>query len=225
MSPTRLALLELACTLALPLLVLQFGTSTFGPVGVVVAAAVPVGAFVLGQMVWTRTVSALGVISLFGVGLSGGVAMLRLDTSWFAWKEALLPVLVGCATAATALGPWPLVGVVLERVLDPAALDRAAAEPDRRAAYTSAIRRSTVEFGVASAAPAVLAFALARILVVSEAGTEAWAEEIGRYSVWSVPAVSMPAVVLAVVAFRRAMALVEQALGVEFETLLPDLME
>jgi hypothetical protein len=223
MSPTRLAVLELFFTVGMPALILQFGASTLGPVGVVVAAAVPAGLFFFGQMVVTRTVSVLAVFALVAVALSGVVAFLRLDATWFAWKEGLLPVVLGLAVAASTLGPWPALKPLLDKVLDPAALAQATSPPEAARRFAQVVRHSTLELAIATAAPGLLAFAMARILVVSEAGTPEFADELGQYAVWSVPGVWMPGVVVTVMWFRRMMAQVEVALGVEFEALLPEL--
>lgn len=226
MTPsTRLAAIELGCTIALPLLVLQFGGSwlELGPVGVAVAAALPPAGFLLAQFARERSVGALGVVSLIGVLLTGGVAVLQLDGAWFAVKEGLLPVLLGGLTAASAFSPWPVIGVVFDRLLAPDALASIRAAPESAARFQAAVRRSTIELGVASALPGVLAFGVARSVVTSAGGTEAYVQELGRYTMWSFPLVTVPALAVTVIALRRAMAHVEQALGVGFDTLLPEI--
>lgn len=225
MTPARQALLELLCTVGLPLLILQFGTPWFGlgPVAVSVWAAVPAAGWVGAQIVRERTVSALGALALVGVALSGAVAVLQVDGGWFAWKEALLPVAIGVVTAATAATPWAVVGVLFDRILDPGAVARLREVPERGAAYAGAVRRATLELAASFAAPGLIAFGLARALVVSPGGTDAYVTELGRYTMWSFPMVTVPGVLLSVAVLRRAMGHVEAAAGVPFEELLPEL--
>jgi hypothetical protein len=225
MSASRLAVIELVCTVVLPLLILQFGTSWFGPVGVAVAAGAPAAAFVVAQMARDRAVSALGVLALTGVALSGLVALLRLDGAWFAWKEGLLPVVLGLATAASARTSWPVIGVLFDKLLDPAALARIRGDAAVAPRYAAAVRRATVELAVAAGAPGLLAFGLARLLVTAPGGTPEYAEELSRYTAYSIGIVTVPGVVLAVMALRRAFTHVETAVGVEFESLLPELTD
>lgn len=222
MSPTRLALLELACTVALPVLILQVGLNWFGPVTTVFVAGAPAAAFLVFQMARERTVSALGVIGLVGVGLSGGIGLLRLDAGWFAVKEALVPLVFGAALAISAFGPWSPIHLVLDRLLAPEPWARVKEDPARRARLDAAMRRSTLEAAVVTALPGILAFFLARWTVVSPTGTEAWAAEMRDYSGLSLPAVTGPAVVLLWYWARRMFDRIEDAIGVGLETLLPD---
>lgn len=223
MSPARLAVVELLCTVVLPLLILQLGSAWVGPLGVVLWAAAPAVVFLTAQMVRDRTVSALGVLSLVGVGLTSAVGFLELGPRWFALKEALLPAAIALVMAATARGPWPLVGVVLERVFDRAALAAARAAPEAGARYDVAVRRATLELAVATALPGLGAWVLATVMVTAPSGTEAWVAEVAKYNLWSLPAVTVPAGLLTLFVFRRVFDSVERALGVELETLLVDL--
>ncbi len=223
MSSSRTAWIELLCTVVVPTLVLVLGTDVFGPVGVLlVGLAAPAGWSV--YLVWREgRASPMAMLSMLGVGASGAIGLLQLETRWFAWKEASLGLLVGSAVVASAFSRWPVVGVLLDGLLVQerlnAGLDRAAAH----AAYASAVRSATVQLGVVSLLAAVAQGYLAHRMVTSAAGTEDFAAELGWYTGWSFPMVTIPSVVVAVVILRRVLARVEALVGEPWDDLLPPL--
>lgn len=212
--------IEIACTVVVPTALLVFGGGWFSPkVGLVVALAFPLG-FAVASLAREGRPSGLAVLSLVSVVVSGGVGLLELDTRWFAYKEAVIPVLFGLVFAATAATPRPAVGLVLERVLDPERTVRALDRTGQADRYAALARRATVELAAVTAASGLASCGLARWMVVAPAGTEAFSQELGRYTGASFVVVTVPVMAASVWVLMRAMRQLEDALGEPIDGLL-----
>jgi hypothetical protein len=220
MDRTRWTWIELACTIALPTIVLVFGGPALGPLGtLVVALAFPFG-FALASIVREGRPSALSLLSLVSVLLTGGVGLLELDPGWFAVKEAAIPVLLGAVIAASAQTRACAVGVVLDRVLDSERTAAALARTGAGATYAAVTRRATWALGGLTALSGGASFALARWMVVAPSGTEAFNAQLGGYTLWSFLGVSLPVMALSVWVLHRALTDLERALGEPLDGLL-----
>ena len=220
MSNARLVWVELACTVVLPTVFLMFGTPWLGTTGaLIVALLFPVG-FAIGSMVREGRPSALSVVALVSVALTGGVGLLALDPQWFAVKEAVVPIGLGLGMVGSAWTRFAVVRVLLERVLDPERIGAALDATSGRPAFERATRRATIEAGLVLVASAALSFVLAGLMVRSPAGTEAFAQELGRYTMVSFPAVSLPVLLATAWVLQRALKAVEASAGVPLDDLL-----
>jgi hypothetical protein len=222
MSDGRRVFVELVCTVAIPAAVMIFGSppDRLGPVGaLLVGLAFPLG-YGLASMARDGRPSALAVVALASVLLSGLVGLLELDAAWFAVKEALLPVVLGGMVCATAPTRYALVPVLLERLLDADRTRAALAERGQQHTFDRVARRATLELGAVTIASAAGSYVVARLMVGSAGGTEAFADEMGRYTVASFVAVALPALAASVWVLRRTLDALEAAAGVPVEDLV-----
>ncbi|MCB9685651.1 MAG: hypothetical protein H6735_11465 [Alphaproteobacteria bacterium] len=223
MDDAREAWGEIAATVVLPSLVLVMGSDVFGGTGVLLVGLAPPVLWAVRGMVRQRAVSPMAVLAIIGVSASGIVGLLQLDTRWFAWKEAALGVVIGLATGLSAFTRWCVVAVVLDRLFVKETLEEALTRHGTTEAYRTAVRRSTLTLGVISVAAAVVAGLLARSIVRSPAGTEAFGAEVGYYTGWSFPVITIPSLVFAVIVFRRLLTRIEQLTDMPWDDLLPPL--
>jgi hypothetical protein len=217
-------LLDLAANLAWPWAVLTFVSddATLGPRwGPAVAMIGPLVHAVWRRMHRGRT-SPLSVLVIVSIGLNAALGFVPLDASWFAWKEAALPVVMGLGIAATALRGPGLVRDLVEELLDPAKLAGALAEKGAAETCLRRMRRGTIEFGLVSVGSGVLSGIVARMFVTSPTGSAGFAAELGRYTAWSYALVNLPALVATALVLRGVLAALEDGTGRTFETLLPD---
>jgi hypothetical protein len=220
MSHTHRIWLELACTVVVPTVVLMFGTPWLGAVGALVTALLfPIG-FLVGSMIHDGRPSALAVVSLVSVVLSGGVGLLQLDPRWFAVKEAAVSTLLGLAMVGSAWTRYSVVPVVLERVFDAARTRAVLDETGGGPAFDRATRKATVQLGLVMLASAVGSFLLARAFVHSPSGSEAFTQELGRYTFWSIPIVTAPVLLASGLVMNRVIDALEAATGGRWEDLL-----
>lgn len=218
----RWAVAELVATVALPTVALIWLTDAdrLGPFYGLVAALLPPLAWSVASMIRERQVSALAVIALVSVSLTGGVGLLQLDPRWFAIKEAAVSGLLGLAAAASAPTRFAVLPILLDRVLDPDRVAHALAEAGAEARFEATARRGTVWIGGVLLLSAGLTFVLARVLVHSPTGTEAFADELGWFTALSFPLVGVPATVGMALVLRSVILELEAATGVELEELL-----
>ena len=217
----RFVIAEIVCTVVVPTFALWFLSTPdrLGPTwALILALAAPAGWATFTQ-IREREVSGLAVISILSVGASGAIGLAALDTRWFAIKEALVPAGIGVLILATAPTRWSVVPVLLHRLLDPDRTRAALSARGTEAMFDAAARRATVVFGLVSIGSAGLSFLLAQALVVSPAGTEAFNAELGTYTAWSLPAVTIPMLAAAVFVLRRVLLQLEEAAGTSLEEL------
>jgi hypothetical protein len=193
-------LLELGVTIVVPALVLMklSGDDGLGRVGALLTAL----AFPLGWGLWDgwqrrrlNPFAALGVISTL---LTGGIGLLELDARWLAVKEAAVPGLIGLVVAGSAWTGRPLIRLLI--------FNASVFDVDRiRAALTE--RRNTVPFELRLRTATLLLagtfffssaanYLLARWVVTSPAGTEAFNHELGRLTLLSYPVIAVPSMLM-----------------------------
>jgi len=212
---------ELLATVVIPTVVLVgfTGEDWLGPrLGLVVALAPPI-AWGVYSMVRERKVSALAVIALVSVLLTGSVGLLELDPAWFALKEAVIPLVLGGLTMATASTRFALLPVLFERVLDSDRVEEALDDRGREV-FDAASRRGTLIAGAIVAASAVVSWGLARIVVTSPSGSEAFASELGTHTTLSFLVVGIPTTLATAWVLRDVLLKLEQLVDVDVETLL-----
>lgn len=216
----RWAWVEIVCTVVAPTAVLLGAGSWLGPkLALVVALAFPL-VFSAASIAREGRPSSLGILSVVGVVVSGGIGLLELDPVWFAVKEAAIPLAFAGIIAGTVVTGAPLVGIVMDRVLDPDRVGPALGEPSAAAGYTAAVRRATFELALVTAASGVASFLLARLMVGADPATDAFARELGRYTGASFVAVTLPTMGASVWVVSRALRAVERAVGLPIEELV-----
>lgn len=140
-------------------------------------------------------IAALGVVSTL---LTGGIGLLELDPRWIAVKEAAVPALIGLAVLVSARTRWPLIRMLVynRQVLDVDAVDARLAERGNTQAFEARLRSATLLLAGSFAFSAVMNFVLARWIVTSPAGTEAFNAELGRMNLLSWPMIAIPSMLL-----------------------------
>ena len=216
----RWAIAELVATVVLPAVTLLFLTSEdrLGPLWGLVVALTPPLVWSILSMVREGKISVLAVIAVVSVLMTGGVGLLRLDSTWYALKEALVPAMMGVGAIATASTEFAVVGVILDRVLD---FDKVRDQAgDQHQLVDTAVRTATFRVGVVLLATAVVTWVLSRWVVVSEGGTEAFADELGRYTLLSVPVLMIPSTIAMAWVLNQVFGAIEAATGEEPESFL-----
>lgn len=211
----RETLVELVCNVVAPTVVLLFlsGEGRLGPaLGVVVALAFPL-AHAAVTVARTRAASPLTLLAVVGVLLTGGIALLELDVRWFALKEAAVPALFGLGVTATAGTRWSVLEVMLARVLHVERVREALAERGTTARFAERLARSTRRVGAVFLASSAATLVLARWMVTSPTGSEAFAAELGRYTAMSFPAVGLPTALGMALVLRTLLAGLEEDTG------------
>lgn len=222
MNQNREAILEIVLNIVAPTVVLLFLSTEerLGPeLGLLLALTFPI-LHAIQSVARLGKISPLTVIAVVSVLLTGGIGLLELDVRWFALKEAVVPALLAAFTVVSSKTPWPVVPTILWRVLDAERVRAALAERGSTARFDARVRRTTWIFGAIFASSAALTFGLARYMVTSPSGTEAFNTELGQFTALSFPVVAVPITVAMAIVLRALLIGIEEDTGIEIDDLL-----
>ncbi|AJR05774.1 MFS transporter [Photobacterium gaetbulicola] len=174
------------------------GDEYLGSVGaLLVALAFPVvlGGYELIKYKKFNFISLLGFISVL---LTGGIGLLQLDPKWLAVKEALIPGLIGVAVFVSTFTKYPVVSKMLfnDTVLNLPLINQKLNEFGRKSDFDRRLLTSNYLFAGTFVFSSVMNYVLAKMIVTSPAGTQAFNEELGRLTLVSYPAIAIPSMLM-----------------------------
>jgi len=193
-------LLEIAVTIIVPALILMY-LSKEDRLGNMRALLLAL-AFPLGWGLWDgwkrRKLNWLSVLGVVSTLLTGGIGLLALDARWLAVKEAAVPGLIGLVILGSAWTKSPLIRLLVfnATLFDVDKVHKALDEKNTTAAFEQRLRMGTVLLACTFFFSAVANYLLARWVVHSPAGTEAFNEELGRLTLLSYPIIAIPSMLM-----------------------------
>lgn len=193
-------LIEIAITIIVPAVVLMklSGADSLGPLRALLLAL----AFPLGWGLWDgfrrRKLNWLAVLGVVSTLLTGGIGLLALDAKWLAVKEAAVPSLIGVVILGSIWTRNPLIRLLVfnASLFDVERVSAALAEKGTTAAFDQRLRQGTALLAGTFFFSAVANYVLARWVVVSPAGTEAFNQELGRLTLLSYPVIAIPSTLM-----------------------------
>jgi hypothetical protein len=191
-------MLKLAVTLLIPYLILTRlgGATGLDPRAVLlVALAFPVG-WMATALLRRADVGITPAIGLVSIVLTAGIGTLADDPRWLAVKEASVPLVFGLAILASSRTRHPLVEILVNTVVDRDAVRAALATRNADDRWQRLMTRATLAWAGALLVSAALNFALARIVVTSPTGTEAFNEELATMTALGLPVITLPMMVM-----------------------------
>lgn len=219
-------LLNLGLNILVPTLILTKLSSEkyLGPMwGVVVALAFPIGYFAYDYLQRSKAnfISVLGIISVL---LTGGISLLKLDPKFIAIKEAAIPGIIGLITLISALTRYPVVKLFLfnDMLMRTNDIESALQKRQSQAQFANALKVSTLIIAVSFFLSSLLNYVLARAIVVSAPGTEAYAAELGKMTFWSYIVIMLPSMAVLVGAMIYLYKRVTALTGLSFEEIFND---
>jgi len=212
---------NLVCNILVPTVVLTWlsGPRTLGPhLGLVVALLFPLGYGVFDFAVRRRW-NFISVIGFASVLISGGFGLMNLSGTWFAVKDAAIPTAIGFAVLASMRAKTPLLNELLynPQVIDVAKVDAALAAHNARAGFALLLRRATGLLSLAFFASAGLNYALARYLLRSPPGTEAFDHDLAKMHLLSWPVIVLPSLAMMLFAFWRLLGGITKLTGLTID--------
>jgi hypothetical protein len=193
-------LLEIGVTVLLPALVLMQLSSEerLGPLRALLLALV----FPLGWGLWDafkrRKLNWLAVLGVVSTLLTGGIGLLKLDAQWLAVKEAAVPGFIGLVVLGSIWARRPLIHLLVfnASLFDVERVTGALAAKGTQAAFDNRLRQGTALLAGTFFFSAVANYVLARWVVTSPAGTEAFNQELGRLTLLSYPVIAIPSTLM-----------------------------
>lgn len=191
-------MINLLITIILPVVILTRFSSedSLGPDrALALALALPIG-YAIFELIRTRRISASPIVGVISVLLTGGFRLLDIPPRWFAVKEAAIPAALALAILVSAWIGRPLARIFLNQILDRERIDSALAEHGTAQEYEQRTAIATYLLAGAFVLSAILNFVLARIVVTSDPGTDAFNSELGRMTALSYPVITIPVMIV-----------------------------
>lgn len=224
--------LNLGFNLILPILLLNKGKQWFGSylepyfenvaVGVlIIAMAFPICYFIY-DYVKRSKYNVFSILGLISVLLTGGIGILEIPTEWFAVKEAAIPLLLGLAVLISLKTPYPLIRTLLynPEIINVDKVHTALVANNSVNAFERLLVRCTWLLAASFLLSSLLNFLLARWIVVSPSGTDAFNSEVGKMMAWSWPVIAIPSMAIMMVALMQLLKGIKSMTGLELEDVL-----
>jgi len=163
----------------------------------VLALAFPIS-FGLRELWQRKKINGFSILGLVSVLLTGGIGLLELDPAYIAIKEAAVPGIIGVVVWGSRFTRFPVVEKILlnPKMMDLEKLYARLEERQQQQAFRRVINIGGNAVAVAFFLSAALNYILARMIVVSPAGTEAFNNEIGRMTALSFPVIVLPTMII-----------------------------
>ncbi|MBC8211804.1 MAG: MFS transporter [Gammaproteobacteria bacterium] len=216
--------IDLLVSIVLPSFILMkmSGVDNLGASGaLIVALAFPLG-WGLFELIRYRKYNFIALLGMVSVLLTGGIGLLKLDPEWLAVKEAAIPALIGVAVLVSTLTPYPLIKTLIysPSIMDVENIRQKLASLDNTAAFEGRLLRATYLLGGTFFFSAVMNYILARWIVTSAAGSEAFNEELGRMTLLSYPMIAIPSMIMMIGIFYYLWRSIHQMTGLELDEIL-----
>ena len=193
-------LIELLINIVIPSLVLMklSAEQYLGTVNaLLLALAFPLGWGLL-DLYRNRKLNFIAILGLVSILLTGGIGLLKLDAQWLAVKEAAIPGLIGIAVLLSTRTRYPLIKTVLytPAVIDVAKVQQHLEARGNSAAFEARLQKATYLLSATFFFSSVMNYVLAKWIVTSPAGSEAFNEELGRMTLLSYPMIAIPSMLM-----------------------------
>lgn len=164
-------------------------------------------------------VPALGFISIL---LTGSIGILKLPKEYIAYKEALIPGLIAIATVVSTYTKHPLIRTFLynEAIMDTDKISAKLTELNKNNEFDSMMVKATWMLASSFILSSVLNFLLAKWIVVSESGTDAFNSELGTMNLYSYPVIVVPCMVITMFAMFYVFSNIKKLTGLSMEDLV-----
>lgn len=188
---------------------------------IIVALAFPI-AYGLRDMQQSGKFNLFSALGIFSVAMTGGMALLKLPPQYIVIKEAAVPALFAIITLISLKTRYPLVRTFLynDKIMRvdkvSAALEANGTEKDFDKALVNASYLMSLSFIVSS----ILNYILAKVILVSAPGTEAFNAELGKMNALSFPVIAVPATIVMMFALFYLFKTIKRLTKLELDDIL-----
>ncbi|OIO60017.1 MAG: MFS transporter [Verrucomicrobia bacterium CG_4_10_14_3_um_filter_43_23] len=216
--------LNLLLNIIAPVLLMMKGGQWFGlspTAALAIALAFPIS-YGIYDLICRRKYNVLSILGFISILLTGGIGLLHLPKEWIAIKEAAIPLLIGIAVLVSLKTRYPLVRTLLfnKKIIDVPKVESALEENNNQTAFNKLLLRCTYLLSFSFLLSAVLNFALARIIIQSDTGTEAFTQELGKMTALSFPVIALPCTIIMFIALWMLFAGIKKLTGLTLESVL-----
>ncbi|ETX11360.1 MFS transporter [Marinomonas ushuaiensis DSM 15871] len=217
-------MVDLLVSVILPSLILMklSGEDALGVSGGLVAAlAFPLG-WGLFELVKYRKFNFIALLGLVSVLMTGSIGLFELDNQWLAIKEAAVPAIIGIAVLVSTFTPYPLIRALLfnSSVMDTEIIKQKLEENNSTEMFEKKLMNATYFIAGSFAFSATMNYVLAKWIVTSPSGTEAFNEELGQMTLYSYPMIAIPSMIMMMAIFYYLWRSISKATGLKLEDLM-----
>lgn len=222
--------IDLLVSIVIPSVILMkfSGDDHLGSVNaLLVALAFPLG-WGLFELVRYHKKNFIALLGLISVMLTGGIGLLELNAQWLAIKEAAIPAIIGLAVLVSTRTRYPLVRTLLynPNVLDVDKIQAALEREGRVAEFEARLLNASYFFAGTFLFSSIMNYVLAKWIVTSPSGTQAFNEELGRMTLVSYPMIAIPSMVMMLLIFYYLWRTIRRLTGYTLEEVMaPHLLE
>ena len=217
-------LIDLLISILVPSLILMklSGEERLGADGaLVLALAFPLG-WGLFELVKYRKFNWIALLGLVSVLLTGGIGLLQLDPQWLAVKEAAIPGIIGIAVLGSTRTRFPLIRTLLynPKVLNVDKVHEQLERNGQTAHFETRLLRATYFLSGTFFFSSFMNYVLAKWIVNSPAGSEAFNAELGRMTLLSYPMIAIPSMLMMMAIFYYLWRTIHGLTGLRLEEIM-----
>ncbi len=166
-------------------------------------------------------ISLIGVVSVLYMGMVG---ILKLPPEWVAVKEAAVPALIGVAVIISIIINKPLINKFLlnDMIFNISIINEKINEAGKTEEFGLFLKKQTWLLALTFFFSAILNYILAKIIVVSQAGSIAFNEELGRLTAISYPVIALPSTAMLMAIVWLVMRRLKAITGLTLEQVILD---
>lgn len=222
--PRENILVNLACNVAAPVLLLSKGAHWLGweqRTVLLVALAFPVG-YGLADFVRRRNFNVISALAFSSTLATGGLSLMRLEPVWFAVKEAIVPALIGMAVLLTRHSKSSILRAMMlnEQVVNLPRVTEELRAKRREAEFERLLDRTNWLIAGSFAFSAVLNFVLARLIITVTADAPEFNAQLARLTGLSYLVIAVPSIAITGFALFRMFQGLGQLTGLTLEEML-----
>jgi hypothetical protein len=215
---------NLIFNIAVPVLVMTYLSSDeyLGPMwSIAFALSFPL-VFGFYDLKLTKKINPFSVLGIVSVLLTGGISLLKLPAEYIAIKEAAIPGLIGIAVLITQFSKKPLVKALIlnDQLVNWPKLNNTLEEKELTETFNGKVAVSSYIVASSFFLSSVLNYLLAKWILVSEPGTTAYTEELGRMTALSYPVIVIPSMILLIIALMYLFKQISAVTGEPVESFL-----
>ncbi|NNE38386.1 MAG: MFS transporter [Gammaproteobacteria bacterium] len=222
--------IDLLVSIVIPSVILMkfSGDEYLGSVNaLLIGLAFPLG-WGLFELVRYHKKNFIAVLGMISVGLTGGIGLFEIDAQWLAVKEAAIPAIIGLAVLISTKTKYPLIRTLLynPNVLDVEKIHDVLEKNNQVKEFEKRLLNATYFFSGTFLFSSIMNFVLARWIVISPSGTQAFNEELGRMTLLSYPMIAIPSTIMMMFIFYYLYRTIRRLTGFTLEECMaPHLLE
>lgn len=217
-------LLELVLCVILPTLVLKYLSpeDQLGPVyGLILGLSLPLG-YGIYQFIKEKKFGFIPALGFISILLTSSIGLLELDSRYIAIKEAAIPLIIGVGTIFSLKTRYPLVKTFIynDKILQIDKVDAALEKHQSQGLFEESLKVATYILAASFLLSAILNYVLAKFIVTSPSGTPEFNDELGTMNLLSYPVITIPCVIVMIVAMMYLFKKIKKLTGLELEEIL-----